>query len=117
MAEPQTLAVCVCDVIGKVRRLFEDLVDGPAKNAEYQPWAKEMTAMMRATTHDNYICEGNLVALMNWRMAVSEHWEKVSDAFRAHQREHYNTLQVKMDSIIARMQFKILMDKLAEMGN
>jgi hypothetical protein len=117
MTEPQTLEACVSEVIGKVKRLFLDLVDGPEKDAEYQPWATEMTAMMRATTESNYICEDNLVVLMNWRMTVSEHWEKVSDAFRAHEREHYNTLQVKMDSIIDRIQFKILMDKLGELRN
>ena len=41
---------------------------------------------------------------------------KWQQELRDHQREHYNTLQVKMDSIIARMQFKILLGKLAELG-
>ncbi len=117
MAEPNTLEACVSDVIRRVRLLFENFCENQEDINKFAPWAKEMTVMMRATTHTDYVCEYNLVVLMNWRMAVSEHWEKVRDAFRTHEREHYNTLQVKMDSIIPRMQFKILLDKLGELRN
>ena len=116
MAEPKTLETLVSDVVRKVTRFFDDLCENEEHINEFDPWKREMTQMMEETKTPNYICEDNLVILMNWRIAVSEHWEGVRDALRVSQREHYNTLQVKMDSIIARIQLKILLGKLAEVG-
>ena len=115
MAKPKTLETLVCDVVRNVRHFFEYLCEDEQAH-KFEPWKQEMTQMMEETKTPNYICEDNLVILMNWRMAVSEHWEKVSGELRLSQREHYNTLQVKMDSIIARIQLKILLGKLAELG-
>ena len=116
MAEGNTLERLVSDVVRQVRRFFDDLCENEEHMHKFEPWKQEMTQMMGETMMANYICEDNLVILMNWRMAVSEHWEKVSNELRVSQREHYNTLQVKMDSIIARIQLKILLGKLAELG-
>ena len=116
MAEGNTLEMLVSGVVHTVRRFFDDLCENEEQIDKFGPWKRESTQIMGATETSNYICEDNLVILMNWRMAVSEHWEEVSDALRVSQREHYNTLQVKMDSIIARIQLKILLGKLAELG-
>ena len=116
MAGAGTLQTLVAGVIGEVSRFFDDLCENERQQREFEIWRGEMAAMVRATQNTDYICEENLVVLTNWRMAVSERWERVSQELREGQREHYNTLQVNMDSIIARMQFKILLGKLAELG-
>ena len=116
MAGAGTLQTLVARVIGKVSRFFDDLCENEKQQKEFETWKQEMAAMVRATQHTHYICEENLVVLTNWRMAVSERWERVSQELREGRRAHYNTLQVNMDSIIARMQFKILLGKLAELG-
>ena len=116
MDDPKTLETLVAGVIRSVKSLFLDFVGGPEEGASYDLWAAEMDAMIRATTQTNYICEEILVIFMNWRITVSERWESVRQDFRDYQREHYNTLQVKLDSIIARMQFKILLLKLADLA-
>ncbi len=108
------LDVQVSRLIKTIIVLFEDLCED---ETAYEPWKQEMTRMEQETQSPTYICEINLVKLMNLRMVVSERWVDARMTLKTENaRDRYAAIQVKMEVIIARMQLQILLVRLHDMG-
>ena len=71
--------------------------------------------MRKQTRSADYICENNLVILMNWWVEVTEHWKNVNTSVTEKEGDEYNTLQMMMDNIIIRMRLKILLNKMQDL--
>jgi len=111
------LAVQVSRLIKAVIGLFENVCENEKDQKEYESWKGEMTGMEQETLTPNYICEINLVKLMNLRMVVSERWVDVRMGLKNQDtRDRYVVIQVKMEVIIARIQLEILLVRLKDMG-
>jgi hypothetical protein len=111
------LDVQVSRLIQAVIGLFEDLCEDDKDQTAYEPWKQEMTRMQQETQSPTYICEINLVKLMNLRMVVSERWVDARMTLKTENaRDRYAAIQVKMEVIIARMQLQILLVRLHDMG-
>ncbi len=111
------LAVQVSRLIQAVKGLFTDLCEDDKDQTAYEPWKQEMTRMEQETQSPTYICEINLVKLMDLRMVVSERWVDARMTLKTENaRDRYAAIQVKMEVIIARMQLQILLVRLHDMG-
>jgi len=111
------LDVQVSRLIQAVIGFFKDLCEDVKDQTAYEPWKQEMTRMQQETQSPTYICEINLVKLMNLRMVVSERWVDARMTLKTENaRDRYAAIQVKMEVIIARMQLQILLVRLHDMG-
>jgi len=75
-------------------------------------WEIKIREMRQSTMQGNYVCEENLVVLMNLQIDFSILWTNMLQAFRSEQIDTYNNLQMQIKSMISRMQLKILLQRM-----
>ena len=108
----ETLPELIHSVVLEVSDFVQEACNIQADLKNFEPWKKKMKEMMHNTRLPNYICEDNLVVLMNWQLDISKLWTDLLTSFRSEKRDEYNNLQMQMHSIISRMQLKILLQRL-----
>ena len=100
----------LASVILKVKEFFEDDLD------EHQiVWSEDASRLRKATKTPDYICENNLVTLMNWWGVVTEDWNNVKKSLEYESINKFQTLKMMMDNIITRMRLKILLNKMQDL--
>ena len=75
-------------------------------------WEIKIREMRQSTMQGNYVCEENLVVLMNLQIDFSILWTNMLQSFRSEQIDTYNNLQMQIKSMISRMQLKILLQRM-----
>lgn len=99
----------LASVILKVTEFFEDLDGHPIV------WSEDASRLRKATKTADYICENNLVILLNWWGVVTEDWNHVKMSLRYENINEFDKLKMMMDNIITRMRLKILLNKMQDL--
>jgi len=111
-ASIQTLEQLICDVLRQVKDFVEEACCIEADPKDFQPWNANIREMMQSTRNPSYICEENLEVLMNFQISFTKLWTDLQTTFREREMDRYNNFQMQMNSIISRMQLKILLQHL-----
>jgi hypothetical protein len=59
-----------------------------------------------------YVCEDNLVSLMDFQIAFGRLWTNMLPSFISARMLEYNRLQLELNSLISRMQWAILLQRM-----
>jgi hypothetical protein len=108
----KTLPELIYKVLLDVQNFIEVACRLKEDRKDFETWGTQIREMRQSTENPNYVCEENLVLLMNLQIDFSNLWSNMLLSFRSGQIDNYNHLQMKMQNIISRMQLKILLQRM-----
>jgi hypothetical protein len=108
-----TLPGLVAEVLLEVRDFVETACDVPELQNYYTLWEKKWQTIRRSTEQQGYVCEENLVVLMDFQIQISQLWtHRQTESFRSAHMPQYSNLQLELNSLISRMQWAILLQRM-----
>ncbi len=108
-----TLPGLVAEVLLEVRDFVETACDEQEHQIDFAFWQRRLGAMRHSTTLAAYVCEENLVFLMDLQIHLGKLWtHKTVESFRSAHMPEYSNLQLELNSIISRMQWAILLQRI-----
>jgi hypothetical protein len=107
-----TLPELVADVLLEVLHFVETACGVQGDPKDFAPWQNRLGAMRHHTTLAAYVCEDNLVALMNLQILFGKLWTNMLPSFISERMLEYSNLQLELNSIISRMQWAILLQRI-----
>ncbi len=110
--QTKTLPELIYKVLLDVRYFVEGACRVKEDLKDFGPWDIKFIEMRESTEKPNYVCEENLVLLMNLQIDFSDLWTNMLQSFRSKQIDNYSHLQMEMNNIISRMQLKILLHRM-----
>jgi hypothetical protein len=88
-----TLPGLVAEVLAQVWHFVETACGVQADPKDFAPWQKRLGAMRHSTTLAGYVCEENLVFLMDLQIKLGKLWTNMLPSFISERMFEYSHLQ------------------------
>jgi hypothetical protein len=107
-----TLPGLVARVLVEVRDFVETACAVREDPKDFAPWERRLGAIRYSTTLAGYVSEDNLVFLMDLQILFGKLWTNMLESFRSAHMPKYSNLQLELNSLISRMQWAILLQRI-----